>query len=219
VTDIARFGVFEADLTTRELRKNGAAIRVQPQSFEVLAALLDRPGLLVTRDELRHRLWPADVFVDDENHAINKAVSKLRDALDDATDTPQFIETLARRGYRFIAAVERDAAPARGVVARLLYQSRTIALTAGEHVVGRDEGLSVRLDSSTVSRRHARLVLAARSATIEDLGSKNGTRVNDRPIASIMRLSDGDRIRVGSIALTFRAGGSGSTDTMSRSSL
>jgi DNA-binding winged helix-turn-helix (wHTH) protein len=218
VTDTARFGDFEVDFTTRELRKNGTAVRVQPQAFDVLAALLDRPGRLVTREELRRRLWPADVFVDDENHAVNKAISKLREALDDATATPKFIETLPRRGYRFVGSVDRGGAAVAGVVGRLLYQSRTIALSAGVHIVGRDEGVSLRLDSATVSRRHAKLVLALRMATIEDLGSKNGTRVNDHVIDGVTPLRDGDRIRVGSIALTFRAGASGSTDTLSRSS-
>jgi TolB-like protein/DNA-binding winged helix-turn-helix (wHTH) protein/Flp pilus assembly protein TadD len=99
-----RFGVFEANLRTRELRKKGQKIKLQEQPFQVLALLLERPGEMVTREELRHALWPADTFVDFE-HGLNKAISKLRKALGDDGGTPRYIETLPRRGYRFIAPV------------------------------------------------------------------------------------------------------------------
>ncbi|HYX67918.1 MAG TPA: transcriptional regulator [Terriglobales bacterium] len=100
-----RFGVFEADLRTGELRKNGMRIRLQEQPFQVLAALLERPGEMVAREELRQRLWPADTFVDFD-HSLNTAINKLREALGDSAGSPRFIETLARRGYRFLAPVE-----------------------------------------------------------------------------------------------------------------
>jgi TolB-like protein/DNA-binding winged helix-turn-helix (wHTH) protein/tetratricopeptide (TPR) repeat protein len=98
------FGVFEANLRTQELRKHGHRLRVPRQSFQVLAALIDRPGELITRDELRAMLWPADTFVDFE-HSLNAAVNRLRDALGDSAETPRFIETLPRRGYRFIGSI------------------------------------------------------------------------------------------------------------------
>ena len=219
MTPVARFGTFEVDLTTRELRRNGVRLRVQPQPVTILAALIARPGDLVTREELRSKLWPADVFIDFD-HALNKAVSKLREALGDEGDHPQFIETLAGRGYRFIAPVSAVDGYARGkpVLARLLFQSRTVSLPAGTHVIGRDEGLIARIDSATVSRRHAQIVLGAGTATIEDLRSKNGTRVNDRRIASPTELADGDRIRIGSIAITFRTNAAFSTETVGTSS-
>jgi len=100
-----RFGVFEADLRTGELRKNGLRVRLQEQPFQVLAALLERPGEMVDREELRQRLWPADTFVDFD-HSLNTAINKLREALGDSAGSPRFIETLARRGYRFLAPVE-----------------------------------------------------------------------------------------------------------------
>lgn len=100
-----RFGVFEADLRTGELRKNGMKVRLQDQPFQVLAALLERPGEMVGREELRQRLWPADTFVDFD-HSLNTAINKLREALGDSAGSPRFIETLARRGYRFLAPVE-----------------------------------------------------------------------------------------------------------------
>jgi cholera toxin transcriptional activator len=106
---IARFGVFELDLAAGELRKNGAKLRLQEQQFQVLALLLERAGDVVTRDELRQKLWPSDTFVDFD-HSLNTAVNKLRETLGDSASSPRYIETLARRGYRFIPATtfERD---------------------------------------------------------------------------------------------------------------
>ena len=100
-----RFGPFIVDLVSHELRTNGRKITLQEKPFQVLAILLEQPGQLVTREELRHRLWPADTFVDFE-HSINTAIKKVREALEDSGDHSQFIETLPRRGYRFIAPVE-----------------------------------------------------------------------------------------------------------------
>ena len=100
-----RFGPYEADLATGEVRRDGQKVALQDKPFQILALLLRRPGELVTREELRSRLWPADTFVDFE-HGLNTAVKKLRQALDDSAEEPRYVETLPRRGYRFIAAVE-----------------------------------------------------------------------------------------------------------------
>jgi TolB-like protein/DNA-binding winged helix-turn-helix (wHTH) protein/Flp pilus assembly protein TadD len=100
-----RFGVFEADLRTGELRKHGLRIRLQEQPFQVLAMLLVHPGEVVTREELRKALWPANTFVDFD-HGLNKAVNKIREALSDSAQSPRFVETVARRGYRFLAEVQ-----------------------------------------------------------------------------------------------------------------
>src|SRR6202040_755141 len=100
-----RFGIFEADLRTGELRKRGARIRLQEQPFQVLAVLLARPGELVTRDELRGRLWTADTFVDFD-HGLNKAINKIREALGDSATSPRFVETVSWRGYRFLSEVK-----------------------------------------------------------------------------------------------------------------
>ena len=102
---ITRFGVFELDLAAGELRKNGTKLRLQDQPFQVLALLLERVGDVVTREELRQKLWPADTFVDFD-HSLNTAVNKLRETLGDSASSPRYIETLARRGYRFIAPVQ-----------------------------------------------------------------------------------------------------------------
>ena len=105
---VLRFGLFEVDLRARELRRSGVKLKLQEQPFEVLSLLLERPGEVVTREELRDRLWPADTFVDFD-HSVNAAIKRLRDALGDSADNPRFVETLARRGYRFIAHVENHA--------------------------------------------------------------------------------------------------------------
>jgi TolB-like protein/DNA-binding winged helix-turn-helix (wHTH) protein/Tfp pilus assembly protein PilF len=105
---VVRFGLFEADLLTRELRKQGKQVRLQEQPFQVLACLLEKPGEMVTREELRQKLWPTDTFVDYDN-SVNAAVNRLREALGDSAENPRFIETLTRRGYRFIAPVASGA--------------------------------------------------------------------------------------------------------------
>lgn len=102
-----RFGDFEADLLSGELRKSGTRIKLQDQPFKVLQVLLERPGELITREELRSRIWPEDSF-GDFDHAVNVAVGKLRTALGDSADDPCFIETVPRRGYRFVAPIEED---------------------------------------------------------------------------------------------------------------
>ena len=108
---VVQFSVFELDLTAGELRRNGVKVKLQEQPFQVLLALLERPGEVVTRGDLRGRLWPQDTFVDFD-HGLNAAIRRLRDALGDSAETPRFVETVARRGYRFIAPVQGLAPPA-----------------------------------------------------------------------------------------------------------
>src|SRR5205814_10357612 len=102
---LIRFGVFELDLRSGELQKQGRKIRLEGQPVQVLICLLENPGELVTREELHRKLWPADTFVNFE-HGLNAAVKKLRQALSDLADNPRFVETLPRRGYRFIAPIQ-----------------------------------------------------------------------------------------------------------------
>src|SRR5438105_1724447 len=131
--EILRFGVFEVDVRAGELRKQGARIKLQEQPFHVLTVLLQRSGEVVTREELRSQNWPVDTFVDFDN-SLNTAINKLREALGDSADNPRFIETLPRRGYRFIAPVSGvDGAAggtAAGVSAVTPIRGRKIAVTA-----------------------------------------------------------------------------------------
>src|ERR1700682_3494236 len=121
---IWRFGVFEVDLRAGELRKQGVRIKLQEQPFHVLTALLRQPGEVVTREELRNQNWSADTFVDFDN-SLNTAINKLREALGDSADSPRFIETLPRRGYRFIAPVNGADGAARGAATGVSTAART----------------------------------------------------------------------------------------------
>ncbi len=126
---VVRFGVFEADLSAGELRKNGLKIKLQDHPFRLLAFLLERPGEVVTREELRQRLWSADTFVEFD-HSVNTAIRKIREALDDSSNNPRFVETLPRRGYRFIAPVDGD----QPVAAIALPPTKRLWLRAGSVV-------------------------------------------------------------------------------------
>src|ERR1700688_4654280 len=110
-----RFGVFEVDLRAAELRKRGIRIKLQEQPFQILSLLLEHPGEVVTREELRHKLWPAHTFVDFDR-SLNKAMTKLRSALCDSAESPRYIETIPRHGYRFLALINmpREGASAPG---------------------------------------------------------------------------------------------------------
>jgi TolB-like protein/DNA-binding winged helix-turn-helix (wHTH) protein/Flp pilus assembly protein TadD len=142
------FGPFEADVHTQELRKRGIRLRLPGQSFQILKMLLVRPGELVTREELRQALWPSDTFVDFE-HGLNAAVNKLREALGDSADNPKYLETLPRRGYRFIAEVT-VAAP----------ESRPVSVQ-GKAPVGPVQGIGKNGYHGSLARRRGWLFVAA----------------------------------------------------------
>ena len=108
---VVRFASFELDCRSRELREGGRCVRLQEQPFEILRLMLEHPGEVVSRDELRRRLWPEGTFVDFD-HSLNAAIKRLRAALGDDADRPRFVETVPRRGYRFIAPVSTDGAAA-----------------------------------------------------------------------------------------------------------
>jgi hypothetical protein len=180
--------------------------------MKLLEYLVGRPGDLVTRDDIKQALWP-DVVVD-FRQGVSFCVMRLRAVLGDDAEAPRFIETLPRRGYRFIAAVEAvtgsgAASPSpEDASYRLVVDGDEIALADGDNVLGRSPDSRVWLDSASVSRRHACVRVRGTDVTIADLGSKNGTHVEGRRIEGPTQLRDGDRIRVGRIVLTFRASGS-----------
>lgn len=140
---LVRFAVFEVDLAAGELRKNGARLRLQEQPFQVLAVLLENAGRVVTREDLRQKIWPADTFVDFD-HSLNTAVNKIRDVLGDSAPSPRFVETLPRRGYRFIApvnGVNALATKSPDVAAADSGSGMGIALLPGLHVPAPHRGL------------------------------------------------------------------------------
>src|SRR6266404_3691544 len=130
-SSIVRFGRFEVNFQSGELRHAGQKVKLQEQPFQVLATLLERPGEVVTRDELRSRLWPEDTFVDFD-HGLNAAIKRLRDALGESADAPVFIETLARRGYRFIAPVNGSSSPS---AAEIEAQQRNKSISSTRRIV------------------------------------------------------------------------------------
>jgi len=126
-----RFATFEVDLAARELRKGGVKIKVHGQPSEVLAILLERPGGIVPREEFKQKLWPTDTFVDFD-HGVNTAINRLREALGDSAENPRFVETIPRRGYRFIGPVEPTAAVLEANVSGVrIKQTKITALAVG----------------------------------------------------------------------------------------
>lgn len=140
-----KFGVFEADLKAAELRREGTRLRLQLQPFQVLVALLERPREVVTRDELRQRLWPQDTFVDFD-HGLNTAMAKLRDVLGDSAVNPRYVETIAKRGYRFLAEVTVIHEQPRGVT--------------GETILNETPSQAAESELPRASRRTARILFA-----------------------------------------------------------
>src|SRR5439155_10495792 len=183
---VIRFGPFEADLHTRELRKHGLRLKLQEQPFQVLAMLLARPGELVTRDEIRSALWPQDTFIDFD-HGLNAAVRRLRDALNDKAETPRFVETLPRRGYRFIGSVEKlgiEVQPETGVLA-----SPTVAIEgATEAGAGPAQEIAQQKVVDHQRETESEVTIAAESgaAVAETEMPPTSTRQTARPSASIL---------------------------------
>jgi len=131
---IVSFGPFEVDLQTQELKKGGVRLRLPGQSFQILTILLKQPGQLVPRDELRQALWPAETFVDFEK-GINAAITRLREALGDSAENPRYVETLPRRGYRFIAPVDGSSNPTPGNPAAA--ETTVVSVSAGSRKPGK----------------------------------------------------------------------------------
>jgi TolB-like protein/DNA-binding winged helix-turn-helix (wHTH) protein len=161
-----RFGTFEADLDARELRKSGVKIKLHGQPFELLAMLLERPSEVVPREDLRQRLWPTDTFVDFD-HGVNTAVNRLREALGDSAENPRFIETVPRRGYRFVAPVESHASVLPGSNAAVAGTSSSEAGRATTQAMPR------------IPKRHA-VVLAAAAVVAITLAGLSSSRVRQR---------------------------------------
>lgn len=197
-----RFGDFVLDLATRELLRRGRPVHLSPKAYRLLTILVeDRPRAL-SKEDLQDRLWP-ETYVVEANLA--NIVGEIRAALGDDPRRPRYVRTVHGFGYAFQGPPGATAeAGAAGTVYRLIWKGGRATLAAGEHVLGRDAESSVVLDSPSVSRRHARIVITESQATVEDLGSKNGTLLNDQPVVAPQPLADGDRIRVGTVGLTFR---------------
>jgi DNA-binding winged helix-turn-helix (wHTH) protein len=201
------FGEFVLDRDTRELCRGGAAIALSPKAYQLLEILVANRPKALSKIALQERLW-ADTFVVEKN--LVNLVAEIRQALGDDATHSRFVRTIHRFGYAFRESPDGTSAnntTLRGndVRFRLRWAERRVGLSEGEHVLGRDPDLELFLDSPGVSRRHALIRIAGSVATLEDLGSKNGTFVADRRLDAAIALADGDAIRVGSVQLTFNA--------------
>jgi DNA-binding winged helix-turn-helix (wHTH) protein len=201
-------GDWALDTESRQLVRSGDAVHVSPKAFDLLTALLRERPRALSKAELRERIWP-DTFVTETSLA--NLIAELRSALGDEVEQPRYIRTVHRHGYAFCGAATNDAEapPSRSssgsAGVHLILRDREIALTPGTHVLGREPEAAVWIDSTQVSRHHARIVVTAMGASIEDLGSKNGTFVNRVRVSGVQPLSDQDEIDLGPERLVFRS--------------
>ena len=202
------FGPFTLDPATRQLLEGGRAIHLSPKAFDVLQLLVDARPTVVPKADLHDRIWPG-TFVVDANLAV--LIGEIRKALADSAQTPRYIRTVHKVGYAFCGEAADDTSGSRpaGAGSRywLAWNDRTFVLSAGDNLIGRNPECGIWVDAAGVSRRHARLRLDSESgnAAIEDLGSTNGTFVNEARVESPVTLRDGDTVHLGSVLLTFRA--------------
>ena len=209
-----RFGPFTLDLDTRQLTRDDHEIHLAPKAFDLLATLAEDRPRVVSKKVLMDRLW-SGTFVAEAN--LSNLVAEIREALGDRAGAPVFIRTAHRFGYAFCGDAttspgRRDTATARPAC-WLEWDKQRFPLSTGEHVIGRDPDADVRLDGSTVSRRHARLVVTADGTVLEDFGSKNGTFLGGERVTSPVPLADGDAVHIGTVMVTFRVRALMSTDT------
>jgi DNA-binding winged helix-turn-helix (wHTH) protein len=201
----ALFGECELDTGQRLLLRHGSVKPLSPRAYQLLELLLDRRPEAVAKNELVERLWPG-TFVSDAS--LHNLVAEVRAAIGDSPRASQYIRTVPRFGYAFKGDVRRaptaNAAESPPSGPRLISKRGEWVLREGVTFVGRDRDCTVCVDSHTVSRRHARIVVTAEETTIEDLGSKNGTLVNGDRVTAPVVLKDCDEIQVGSLIVTYR---------------
>lgn len=199
-----RFGNARLDPDRRQLVRDGREQHISPKAFDLLLALVAARPAVLTKEELMARVWP-DAFVSDASLAV--LIREIRAALGDSARTPQFIRTHHAVGYSFIGDAKdvppATAAPRLGPTAWLRIGERRVHLPQGETVIGRDPECDLPIPDASISRRHARLVVMGWDTTLEDLGSKNGTRVNGERIAAAHTLTSPAALLFGTVAAEF----------------
>lgn len=210
-----QFAEFLLDQQTRRLLRRAEEVHLSPKAFDLLLALVENQTRAMSKAELQEKLWPSTYVLETNLAGL---IVELRRALGDSADEPRFIRTMTRFGYWFVGNAQ-PASDAREPVAThprywLIWDTRQIALSSGDNILGRAPDASVWIDAPGVSRHHARIRLEGRVAAVEDLGSKNGTYVRGERLTVPVTLADGDQIRLGSVVVTFRIPPpAGSTDT------
>jgi DNA-binding winged helix-turn-helix (wHTH) protein len=208
-----RFGEFSLDRDRRLLLRGAETVPLTRKCFDFLDVLLTERRRALSKEQIRDRVWPRTVV---SESTLNSLLGELREALGDDPRDPRYIRTVHGFGYAFVAEVLEDPAvpalPAGSdavspalLTSRLLWEERVIPLSLGENFLGRDDEVGIRVDAQTVSRRHARIVIAPGvPATIEDLGSKNGTWVGERRVeGGPVPLHDGDLVKLGTVEIVY----------------
>jgi DNA-binding winged helix-turn-helix (wHTH) protein len=190
------------DSGTREISRGGRTARISPKVLRLLEILVERRPNAVSKEQLHELLWPK-TFVADAN--LPNLVAELRAGLGDDAQKPRIVRTVPRFGYAFCAeAAQVPSGPGRPAVFKLLWADREIALQEGDNILGREREAAAWIDVHSVSRRHARIVVSGDQATLEDLGSKNGTFLKGEAVTKPRPLVDGDRVRIGTVEMTVR---------------
>jgi DNA-binding winged helix-turn-helix (wHTH) protein len=210
-----RFDDFKLDSDTRRLLNDERELHLSPKAFDLLITLIENRSRAMSKAELQQKLWPSTYVLETNLAGL---VAEIRRVLEDPAHEPCYVRTVHRFGYWFVGTLEGvagSAEPAKPPVKHwLIWETRQVALVEGENVLGRAPDAEVWIDALGVSRHHARITLAGTEATLEDLGSKNGTYLQGRQLTAPCRLEDGDQIRLGSVVMTFRIPPSaGSTET------
>lgn len=201
------FGPFQLDPEAAELRRDGQPIELRPKCFQLLLFLVQKQGKLLSRETLLEQIW-SDVVVGQET--LSRTITEIRQALGDGADAPQYIQTVPRHGYKFIAAVTRaHRVPSHTLFVVHRYQE--YPLPEGDHVIGRGHDVAVHLYTPLMSRHHARIRVRGNRLTLEDLGSKNGTLVNGERVNGTLELHSGDTILVGGELLVVRSASDSTT--------
>src|SRR5262245_2859826 len=203
--------VFDSD--TREVCRAGRPLAISPKAFELLELLIRERPKALSKERIHAAIWPK-TFVSDAS--LSNLIAELRAVLGDDAKRPRLLRTIPRFGYAFIADIPRHAGASDPAAAyRVLWESREIELGPGDSILGRDHDAAVWIDDASVSRHHARIAVGADGATLEDMGSKNGTLLNGETLRAPARLTDRDEIQIGRAVMTFRVlRQAGSTQTV-----
>jgi DNA-binding winged helix-turn-helix (wHTH) protein len=209
-----RFGDCALDTEARALTRAGAPVGLPPKALRLLEVLIEKRPAAVSQAELRDLLWPRTYV---GHTSLARLVTQVRQALGDATAEPRLLRTVRGFGYAFAGSVEtagEDRSSEAGCAFKLRTAAGEIALAEGENLIGRDRECRVRIASDMASRRHARVTVSGPRAVLEDLASKNGTRLNGRRLAQPAELAVGDEILIGHDLLVLaEAGPSAATKT------
>lgn len=198
-----RFGDFTLDWESRQLLRESCPVHVSPKALELLKLLIDTRPRALSKAELHERLWPS-TFVSDAT--LTSLVAELRGAIDDRDRPARFVRTVHRFGYSFCGEADDRLEPQVHGAGNfwLIWDKGQAVLREGENILGRDRSAAAWFESIDVSRRHARITVAADTAILEDLQSRNGTFLRGEQITEPCKLADGDQIGLGSVLVTFR---------------